>query len=161
MHQKYSKHTNLGCGVRNQLSQCRPLKSAKNSSIIDEKIVQLEKLGFQRETKDPEHKVNYTNIQEFKKQREHSEGPKEYSEWPPLNYRGNRLKNLYCLLKGWQRVCFPTENVEKKEKVSYRQAIGKNKKKSIVNRIHGRGIMMTLPKECYVLPDFSTLEEKK
>ena len=122
----------------------------------------LKKIGFQWETKDPGQdkkcEGNHTDPQEFKQQREHTEGPKEYSKWPPLNYRENRLKNLYRPLKGWQRVCFPTERVEKTKKVTSQQALGKNKKKSMTNRIHGRGLMMTLPKEWHGMPDFSTLE---
>ena len=47
------------------------------------------------------------------------------------------------------------------EKVSFQQALVKNKKKSTSNRIHGRGIMMTLPEEWYVLPEFSTLAGKE
>ena len=64
-------------------------------------------------------------------------------------------------MKGWQRVCFTNERVEKVEKVSFQQSLVKNKKNSTANRSHGRGLMMTLPEEWYALPDFSNVTGKE
>ena len=62
MPQKYTKNPNIGCWVRNQRSQCRLLKSVNNSFISDERTVQLEKLGYQWETKDPGQEKNVKEI---------------------------------------------------------------------------------------------------
>ena len=47
------------------------------------------------------------------------------------------------------------------EKVNFRQALVTNKKKSMETISHRRGLVMTLPEECYVLPAFSTLTGKE
>ena len=47
------------------------------------------------------------------------------------------------------------------EKVSFQQTLAKNKNNYMANISHGRGIMMTLPEEWYVLPAFSTLTGKE
>ena len=44
--QKYAKNPKLGGWERHQRSQYRMLKSGKKSSISDEKIAKLERLGF-------------------------------------------------------------------------------------------------------------------
>ena len=59
---------------------------------------------------------DFTDLQAFKKQREHTKEPKEYYKPPLLNYGGNIQITLYCLLKVWQRVCFPNERAEKVKK---------------------------------------------
>ena len=51
--QNYTENPSLGCWVINQRRKYKLPNSRKMSLISDERTVQLEKLGFQWETKDP------------------------------------------------------------------------------------------------------------
>ena len=83
--QKYAKNLKLGFWERHQRSQYRLLKIGKKSSISDERISQLEKLGFQWNF------VNYlklnkacnkylSELMNFKQQWGHCDVPQKYAK---------------------------------------------------------------------------------
>ena len=88
-------------------------------------------------------------------------GTYDYKQRSYLRSLADKPRPLLCPLKKWKRDYLPTERAKKTVNAGYQQVLVKGRYKSKADRIHGMGIVMTLPKEWGGPPTFSTSTGKE
>ena len=109
------------------------LKSGKKSFINNERIVQLDNVGFKWEKKFATQQTicdkNSICLQEFKQHDGHTEGSKDDHKRSYLHSCADKPRPLLCPLKAWKRDYLPTETVKKMGKAGSQQVLGKDGEK--------------------------------
>ena len=121
---KYSQYPKLGCWVSNQRRQYRLLKSGKKSFINNERIVQLDNVGFQwtvdsqliRKTAWNE---RFSELLKFKKEWGHCDFLSKYAQYPKLGNWVSDQRSQYRLLKSGKKSLINNERIVQLEDVGF------------------------------------------
>ena len=167
--QKYEQCPKLGSWVNTQRTQYALLNKGDKSMINDERMLQLETLGFQWKVKKSinlkKWEDKFTELKVFKEKHGHAWVPNQYPQNPSLGYWVDKQISQYILLKSGGGACLPVERAQKLEELGFQWTINnkskyQNKSFSVVSKDSSCG-NFSHPSEGGVRPCKATLKNKR